>query len=140
MSHSTVCNRTVSTKKTRRTGELRKPVTCNAACVQGKRSCKREWEICVFASNQAWAWVWVCVCVCVTIKQISSIQLLMCVRVYNGSAPGSAIKKRPEMCVCLYTRKIKGRHGCVYVCLSSSASCVCMYAYVCYHRWTIATT
>ena len=39
------------------------------------------------------------------------------------------------MCVCLYTRKIKGRYGCVYVCV-----CVChyhspvnsfLYVYVC---------
>ena len=53
----------------------------------------------------------------------------------NGSAPGSAIKKRPEMCVCLYTSKIKGRHGCVYVSviitLPPRTSCVCIYVYVC---------
>ena len=55
----------------------------------------------------------------------------------NGSAPGSAIKKCPEMCVCVYTSNIKGRHGCVYVCVSvittlpSKTSCVCMYVYVC---------
>ena len=63
MSHSTVCNMTVSTKKAH-TGEISTPVTCNAACVQEKHSCKREGKIRVCASNQAWAWVWVCVCVC----------------------------------------------------------------------------
>ena len=55
------------------------PVTCNAACVQGKHSCKREGEIRICANNQAWVWVRVRVCVCVIIKQISSTQLLVCV-------------------------------------------------------------
>ena len=68
--------------------------------------------------------------VCVILKQISSTQLLVCVCVCNGSAPRSAIKEVPRD-VCLYTRKIKGRHGCVYVSviitLPSTASCVCMY-------------
>ena len=73
-------------------------------------------------------------CMCVIIKQISSTQLLVCVGVCNGSPPGSAIKQAPrDVCVCLYTREIKWRLGCV--CLSSSLSrrqllvCVCMYMY-----------
>ena len=46
------------------------------------------------------------------IKQISSTQLLLCVYVCNRSAPGSAIKEAPrDVCVCLYTRKIKGRQS-----------------------------
>ena len=91
MSHSTVCNTTVSTQKTSRTlvKYVAMPVACNAACVQGKRSCKRQREICVCASHQAWAWVRVCV----IITQISSTQLLVCV--CNGSAPGGAIKEEP---------------------------------------------
>ena len=44
------------------TDEISTPVACNAACVQEKRSCKRESEICVVQRNQTW--VWVCVCVC----------------------------------------------------------------------------
>ena len=59
----------------------------------------------------------------------------MCVLI-NGSAPGSAIEEAPEMCVCvcLYTRKIKGRYGCVCMCVCHHRSpvgqllvCVCIY-------------
>ena len=64
------------------TGEISTQVACNAACVQGKRSCKHEVEICVCASNQAWALVWVCA----IINLLSSKQLLC---VYNGRASGS---------------------------------------------------
>ena len=113
------------------TGEISTPVVCSAACVQGKRSCKREREICVVhATKRGYGYV------CVIIKKISSTQLLVCVCVcvcvcVSWSAPGSAIKEAPrDVWVCLCARKIKGRHGCVYVCvyviitLPSIASCV----------------
>ena len=106
---------------------------CNAACVQRKRSCKCEGEICVSANNQVGARVWVYICVCVIIKQISSTQLLVCVCVIEALLE-VLYKKHPKMCVCLYTCKIKGRYEyvCVIVTLPSTASCVyvcvCMYA------------
>ena len=59
----------------------------------------------------------------------------MCV--WNGSAPRSAIRGTPQMCVCvrLCTRKIKGEHGCIYVCVCRLSSlsrrqllvCECIY-------------
>ena len=62
MSHSTVHNAIVSTKKTHSTpGETSTQVVCNAACVQGKRSCKREREMYACASHQAW------LCVCMSV-------------------------------------------------------------------------
>ena len=36
------------------TGEINTEDACNAACVQGKRFCKRGRGMCVCASNQAW--------------------------------------------------------------------------------------
>ena len=97
-----------------------------------------------------------CVYVRVSSLNKSPVQSYLCV--CNGSAPGSAIKEAlRDVWVCLCTRKIKGRHGCVYVCVSgiitlpsyeksrvslgvcmygiitlpSTATCVCMYVYVC---------
>ena len=55
-------------------------------------------------------------CVSSLNKSPAHLLVCVCVGVCNGSAPGSAIKEAPRD-VCLYTRKIKGRHGCVYVCV-----------------------
>ena len=47
----------------------------------------------------------------------SPVHSYLCVGVFNGSAPGSAIKKRPEMCVCVCTH-VRSRVGMgVCVCL-----------------------
>ena len=108
--------------------EISTQVACNAACVQGKRSCKHEGEICVCASNEAWIWVWVCV----IINQISSRQLLVCV--CYRSTPGRAVNARTR-CVCVraHVRLRVGTSVCV--CPASSLSrqqllvCVCVYMY-----------
>ena len=42
-----------------------------------------------------------CVYVCVSSLNKSPVHSYLCVCVCNGSAPGSAIKKRPEVCVCV---------------------------------------
>ena len=84
MSHSTVCNTTVSTKKTLRTlaSEISPQVACNAACVQRKRSCKHEGEIClckqlsVGMGTGVWhhqpnlQWTATCVCVMVALREV----------------------------------------------------------------------
>ena len=76
-----------------------------------------------------------CVYVCVITKQISSIQLLVSVCVCNRSAPGSAYKTSPLRCVCVRThaRSRVGTGVCMSVIITrpSTASCVCMYVYVC---------
>ena len=96
MSHSTVCNTTVSNKKTRRTLEISTPVVCNAACVQRKRSCKREGETCVCATNQARAWVCVCVCVCVCLSSsLSRRQLLVCANTHTHTSRGASFIALP---------------------------------------------
>ena len=91
MSHSTACNTTVSTKKTRPTLKkyVRKLRETLHACkenapVSVKEECTTRYT-CVCANNQAW--VWLCECVSVIINQISRRQLL--VFVCNESAPGS---------------------------------------------------
>ena len=132
MSHSIVCNTTVSTKKTCRT------LITQHACKGNTPVIMKEKYVFVQPINRGYGCVYVCVCV--IIKQISSTQLLVCVClcVCNESARDSAIKRALRcVCVCLYTSKIKGWHGCVYVCvcLSSPLSrrellvCVCTYMY-----------
>ena len=79
-----------------------------------------------------------CVYVYVTIKQISRTQLLVCV--CNGSAPGSAIKKRLEMCecVCAHVRSRASIGMRMYVCVSHHHSPVDSFlcVYVCIYMLT----
>ena len=56
------------------------PVTFNEACVQGKRSCKREREICVVQRNRTWVWV------CVSLLNQSPVHSYLCVCVCHESA------------------------------------------------------
>ena len=120
-------------------------VAYNAACVQGNAACKgnapvnvkKKYVLCnAIKRGHGYEYLYVCV----IIKQISSRQLLVCVCVCvcNRNAPGSAIKEAPRdvcvcVCVCLCTRKIKDRHGCVYVCHHYSpvdSFCVCVWMYM----------
>ena len=98
--------------------------------MQEKRSCKREREICVLQRNQTWVWV------CVLIKQISSTQLLVCVCVcVYWKRSWKCYKRSAPRCVRLYTCKIKGRHGCVYMCVCHHHSLInsflCVYVCIC---------
>ena len=97
MSHSTVCNTTVSTKKILRklVKYVRKLHVTPHACNGNAPVNMKEKYVSVQAVHEGE----ICVCVCVIINQISSRQLLVCV--CNGSAPGSPIRCAPYMCVCV---------------------------------------
>ena len=87
-------------------------------------------------------------CVCMCVRVCVCVCVCACVCVCNGSAPGSSIRCAPQMCVCVCAqlrkirhhhspqlRKIKGKHGCVYVCVrhhhSTVDSCLCVYVCAC---------
>ena len=78
--------------------------------------------VCVSLSNKSPVDSWVCARVCV------------CACVCNRSASENAIKEAPRdvcVCVCLCTRKIKDRHGYVYVCHHHSPVDCFLCVYVC---------
>ena len=81
MSHSTICNTTVSTKKTRRTlaKYVRKLCVIPYACEGNAPVSVKKKYVFVQANNVAMG---IDVCMCVIINQISSRPLLVCVCVY----------------------------------------------------------
>ena len=115
MSHSTVCNTTVSTKKTRRTLVKKKrqlhvtphewkgnaPVNMKEKYVF-VQAIKRGHGygcvyVCVSSLNKSPVHSYVCVSVCVCVWVCVSV--CAC----NGSAPGSAIKEaHRDVCVCVF--------------------------------------
>ena len=89
MSHSTVCNTTVSTKKTLRIlmKQVRQLHVTPHACKGNAPVNMNEKYVC--ASNQAWAWV------CVIINQLSSRQLLVCVCMVVHISPSRLQERFP---------------------------------------------
>ena len=98
MSHSTVCNKTVSTKKTLHTlvKLVRKLHVAPDACKGNATVNMKEKYVSVQAMKRGYR----CVYVCVIINQISSRQLLVCVCVCYQSTPGRAANAR-TICVCV---------------------------------------
>ena len=103
-------------------------VACNAACVQGKHSCKREGELCVCESNQAWAWV--CAYASVIISQIASGQLVVYVCVMEMLLK-VLLEARPEMCVCVYIRSRVGMNLCMCLIITLPSTVTCVYVCIC---------
>ena len=77
-------------------------VACKAACVQGKRSCKREGEMCLCQQSSVGMGMGVCMCASSINKSPVYSYLCVCECVCNGSADGSAIKELPKMCACVF--------------------------------------
>ena len=119
MSHSTVCNTTVSTKLTHRTlvKYVRTLRVTPHACKEIAPVNVKEKHVFVQAIKRGHGYR--CVYVFVIINQISSKQLLVCVCVCNGSAPGYPIRDAPQMCgVCVCVRHHHSpvdSYLCVYV-------------------------
>ena len=113
MSHTTVCNKTISTRRIVHTGEISTQVACNAAAVQRRRSCDCERRtrhtVYVFVQTIKCGYEYECVYMCVIFTPLCGLKFMcvlcmrssvgMCVLCMRSSVGMSVLCMRSSVCL-----------------------------------------